>query len=791
MKQNLVLNGLKTVPVLVFGMVILLSACKENDLYDEDYAKWLYKETFPVKEIDPQQDWSTIRSVTADMRVDEDEGEYYTLKIYTGNILEEETEALLLASAEILNGKEITLSFDCPKDLETVWVSRVDKHKRRIVRPYSIEENILSVRFGSSVQTKTRGAGYNPLFDFPGIEIKNTYSPTDIDNLIANAKKDNSGKYIQFFNANQSDIREGDIYVVDQSGMIDPTRIVHGNGWQNRESVVKVIVTGANTVFTLPKESTIQAGLEIIVMNQATLKIEDDLDVNHTGAITILKGGSLAAEDIKFTGGGNFYNGGTVVMEDLTLNGGTFYNYGTFQADDLEGHNTGGKVVNRGSFILKGDLEGLYVESNCRMEVDELKPNGMLIGANSMVKCKELEAHGTGRSTEGKQVIRMEGNSMLEVTEEASFNNMGIWGPYEGSDYAYVRIHEEGDKSNYSPNVLETYILNNVYMELDKVDKYSNITHGMLNGINWGNGAWGNMNATLAKFGESPVYIPEGDCTNGNKPGEEGEDTDNEKVMYYTYAFEDNYPQPGDYDFNDIILDVSAPQRRGNKIDFYVTLQAVGATKHIGAGIRLLGKAKEYTESAELTEYDVESFLATIGGDNDLYMGATQNGLESDCGDDIVVPLFGDAHAVMGCPYRYMINTAHDEIDYTPKKVKVTLHMGQGYKTWDFSLKEHTDFFITHNEVLNAVGTSSYKRKPRVEVHLFEQRDTPTYRGLVFKENAAAAGKVTWGIMIPEFRYPLETVSIITAYSDFEKWAADMNSYKGWYKSVTSETTWR
>ena len=67
--------------------------------------------------------------------------------------------------------------------------------------------------------------------------------------------------------------------------------------------------------------------------------------------------------------------------------------------------------------------------------------------------------------------------------------------------------------------------------------------------------------------------------------------------MPYTYVFEDNYPLVGDYDFNDIVLDVTIEYDRGadNKITstyLNVALTAAGATKTIGAGLRIVGIEK-------------------------------------------------------------------------------------------------------------------------------------------------------------------------------------------------------
>ena len=53
------------------------------------------------------------------------------------------------------------------------------------------------------------------------------------------------------------------------------------------------------------------------------------------------------------------------------------------------------------------------------------------------------------------------------------------------------------------------------------------------------------------------------------------------KPQTYTFLFEENYPEPGDYDYNDVVLRVSLQRTDVNQITVGVTLSAVGAVKHI------------------------------------------------------------------------------------------------------------------------------------------------------------------------------------------------------------------
>ena len=70
--------------------------------------------------------------------------------------------------------------------------------------------------------------------------------------------------------------------------------------------------------------------------------------------------------------------------------------------------------------------------------------------------------------------------------------------------------------------------------------------------------------------------------------------------MRMTYCYEDNFPVPGDYDFNDVVLGLKMekkPRRNGASRDtlvLKVEVKAVGATEPIGAALRLKNIKEEH-----------------------------------------------------------------------------------------------------------------------------------------------------------------------------------------------------
>lgn len=154
-------------------------------------------------------------------------------------------------------------------------------------------------------------------------------------------------------------------------------------------------------------------------------------------------------------------------------------------------------------------------------------------------------------------------------------------GPSNG--YALVKIEEVEQLNNFQS-------AGNIYYEIKEFDDDISTEKWMDRFYD----ALKNSEGTISKFGESPITIPAGDCTGeGNTPNESGEEIE-VNPMNYTYAFEDNYPSAGDYDFNDIVLNVSTEYTKEKStnaiksIQYNITLSAVGATKQLGAALRLV-----------------------------------------------------------------------------------------------------------------------------------------------------------------------------------------------------------
>ena len=265
------------------------------------------------------------------------------------------------------------------------------------------------------------------------------------------------------------------------------------------------------------------------------------------------------------------------------------------------------------------------------------------------------------------------------------------------------------------------------------------------------------------------------------------------KPQTYTFLFEENYPEPGDYDYNDVVLRVSLQRTDANQITVGVTLSAVGAVKQIAGCIRLVGYRFQ----------DIDSVFTTTGASfNDginkqiLYFHKETDLLIEGRNHEAVLNLFCDAHWAMA------FNPSADYGLFQRKKYNVTTESGDNAQlrstrtinyvitfkdasTLDnFTLETLDPFIITdYNAGTWETHTEQFK-----SAQVLHKYFVPSFKDL------------PWALMVPdaEFKYPLEgeeigykkktetgVVAMFGAYTtlghSFGEWAENHNASLDWY----------
>ncbi|AVM52039.1 LruC domain-containing protein [Bacteroides zoogleoformans] len=768
--------------ILFITVGLLFQGCKE-DVFNPEKVKATYQDRFPVKDIDPEMDWKTTRAVQVDVAVNLDADTDYSIRIYDDNPLTENSAAHLLSEGTANNKMAFLSTMDCPIDVTDVYVCLTDASNRSVVKLCSIEDGNLQTLFGLSPSTRaaTR-AGNN------GITI---YTPdrteAEIKVLAATAKELNE-KVV---------IKKGDVYKISKGTTYQGKITNHGinNG------TATIIVEG--TWEPKGNMSKINTGIDLIVAGDGKIILPKDGNRNNEKALylvgssrfIVFQGGSIVGETtgtgciyLSNASGGRFnYNAGTIQVHTLEMSvaNGTFYNSGKIDANELIINNNGSKLINQGEAnLVTVPHSNCLIENGCRLTVSQDFYGSLVLGDNCSATIGNYAPNGNW----GGKYITMGSNSMLTINGTAKLAGIKVTGPQNGN--ALIKIGTLTDLNGFK------HENGHIYYEV-QTDQITDVwmrktfLHYLLN-----------TNGTLSKWGEAPIHIPAGDCTGkGNIPASGTGTSTTDEAITYTYAFEDNFPMVGDYDFNDIVLDVKTSYKREKQsnaikyIQLDVTLVAAGAGHTLGAGLRIVNIPKSAIRSIR-TGGDDRRFQETLTSPRTgkLFFAYNPSTHMENGDNDIVIPLFNDEHQVFGVEQGTHVNTASTAgLHADGKKAytyEIIIELADQTKQSPLFSKDNLDFFICYQ----------YQQMPkRVEVHLYEfWKNKTTAGGMAMDTNLDLAGNNTWAICVPNFRYPKELVNISIssnpsagAYPLFLNWAKNRNANTDWYLSPNENKVYR
>ena len=262
------------------------------------------------------------------------------------------------------------------------------------------------------------------------------------------------------------------------------------------------------------------------------------------------------------------------------------------------------------------------------------------------------------------------------------------------------------------------------------------------------------------------------------------------------YCFEAEYPKPGDWDYNDVVMTISKEIVRDlpNVVALNVSLDAVGYLEQIAAAIRLVGYPNN---KVTITQNESSTFVREPARERKIL---TQKELQfASLNGDAVINLFDDAHLAMyhsdkdGNVYRRYFNTIEnptsDNKGAVQPAVKVTFYLDFDDENMarNFQLTELDPFILVQygTSGSNFWEIHTYPYKLHEVVYHYYNGAAQSYDNLY-----------TWAIPIPDgdFRYPLEgepmgmlknsivSGSYQTIGHSFGEWVMDATSARDWYE---------
>ncbi len=706
------------------------------------------------KTIDPQQTWSTAKTVQLDVFSEIAEG---VLKVYAASPVGQNVPALYVSSIE--KGEQKTISVTCPADATQLYVAVYDSENYMRYEVASINGNKLSVTFASS-NADTANSRRAPGTSFPNTHTflskpdPSIYAqsvPAGVAYL-GDLRDPWGGRQIYHFTVYQFWI-DAEAVAATKSMNLQP-----GYGNQPTTTYIVGTVNAPNDLyltagsklyltkgskFVLPNGdySFGQSNVQIIIAEGAELVCKGKLQFSNT---TLYNNGTVTVKNLECAGSGKVYNDakGTLDIEKkLTIanNNSEVVNDGELNAEELQvngsGHfmnnnkaNIGGNTVvnsNNNSWVNNGTFHcndflynggGSYnVINNCKLICDDqfyigLGQNQGEFKLDGSIECKNF-IHGIGNT-------RMAGKSIIKVAETLTCQAMadgcyfGFYGPdSDANGYAVVQAKKITAKKLTQRRSISYrgYLIVATDDHWEQCDANDSKVNG--NYPYWDQGD--HVKMSLKNKNDITQTITPTDCNVGIS----GQTiVINEPKQYFYYAFED-LGTTDDFDFNDVVVRVSAPENGESEVE----LIAAGGT---------------------LVTYVTYGLL-----DNKKTLG-------------------GEVHAVFGETTKTMVNTGYGSHHEARSlgKIKVDSNAELDNLPIGIDVKGNGCQVVRVSQSVENIG-----RPPLVIV-------TCGY------PSGTNAGKWFW---------PSERTKISAAYTNFGNWGANASSYKNWYQQYTEDKVYK
>lgn len=476
-----------------------------------------------------------------------------------------------------------------------------------------------------------------------------------------------------------------------------------------------------------------------------------------------------------FSPNGRVYNYGLLTVNgEFNLNSGAILeNYGTINVESNIDANQ--NVTNEGTIYAKGHINfnsNITVINKCLIKSD----NDININAASITMTNGALI------AAGNTTINGNSSLLLQNQSEVYTNNMMVNKDIEGS----------GSLNSIVANGTSTINGNaKIKGAIEFADNDGVLTNG--NASSFINGA------TFVTIANATNYIPKSACnpagigtpsivdTDGDGVADELDDYPTDPARAYdnyfpsktgfaSLAFEDLWPGTGDYDFNDLVVNVrfnrvtnASNQVVEVKNKYYVA--AIGGSLTNGFAVQF----------DNLSPSDIQSVTGTQveGGNYSISGNGTENGPIK-----AVVILWNDPRNIVTSHGGSMFNT----IEGNPTGESDTLNLVVKFTT---------------PKAPEVIGTAPFnhflikKNERGSEIHLFNALPTSmadmTLFGTANDASSPADGfyyrtkdNLPWGLFIPEvFAYPVEKADILTAHLKFGAWAESAGTTNtDWYKNL-------
>ncbi|MBR1689010.1 MAG: hypothetical protein IJ710_10895, partial [Prevotella sp.] len=597
MKKQYLMNG-----VAALALAFAAASCShETNLYNPNQVAQDFTNSFEdtFGNIADGQDWQTLTNVEADVTVNLNYADTYTIGIYDQNPLNG-ASASLLGITQTKEGQTAQLNFTAPKGTNNFFVVAFDEKGRAISQGVSLTDGKLVANLGTAASAakaprrateagnpyaKTLNDYLNPVYvkvndwdQFPEVKqitvdqmkAYGTFTDTDIE---SNSTLTN-GTWVWDASKNQSvltyNIADGKHFRVAAGTEI--TKVFHVNGDQNYTNDVVIYVEGK-----MHLNGNTLNGPTIVVAPGGEVIIDGNTNMSNSGRIIVMDGGKITgAKGVAYNinNGGWSYNAGTIEFDgELNVNGSNFYNNGNVKVDLLR-NTAGGTFTNFGTIEARtntgaGDTYNSTIVNGCYMKFTE----DAGIGCLTLLENSRLDVGGKAEFANNADNKKNYLGASSEINVGTLYvNTTEFFGPENTSDFAIIKA----EKIQFAADILINEDYNNHYQNSEEGDLKWVWMYGKVNNRGTIYLDWDNTQIVANKYEDvykcilaanysyvneanapESIKILASECTGDgyNSDGNPGQPIPTPSVNY-SIAFED-LGSIGDFDFNDVVLYVA------------------------------------------------------------------------------------------------------------------------------------------------------------------------------------------------------------------------------------------
>lgn len=807
------------IPCLFAGALLLVISCSK-DYFDADEYRNIVQATFPVEDVDPLQNWATIGSAQLTVRLNMKSGKTYTVHIYDQNPIKPEGTLSLLGQGSVTDGETTTVNISYPLASPIVYVALFDQEGYMTVYDAKIEDKqaVLSIVQASRQARRPVLRSHGSTFEFaeqPADADYKNVAPTDAVDLSQYSSygyvywPEYRAPVFQSFTVQpgerylQLDHGVADIYFLPGNHTITgayitgDTRLFLLPGAhvtfqnelnQNNDQFKLYVAEGATLTapngisynFWLYNRGTISTSkmtqyAKGCLMNEGTVTIDNNLQIANWQS-QVVNYGELNCASLSVEGSGHLLNLNTMTVSGTTSissNNCSWVNEGSYTTATYDYTAGSTNVINNCRLVVTGDMKIHLGESS----VNCFQNNG---GAS--VECGTFYINVSTVKMGAGSVIKVNGTATMHQTK-ADYSIQGI-----GDDYAMFQAQRivmgqdgQGYEATYRGKV---YVACNDHFAQGYSGTYP--YYQLLEG------------AALTTHDGANIHVTESGCAAAFSGQPTPEPTSSDFAL--RYCFEDNFPQVGDYDFNDAVITVT-PTISGKNVTLRISLDAVGASELIAGALRIKGLRSGDIVS-HTREGNMDEGLPSNVGDRTIATDEDILPRSMTTTDDIVLPLFNNAHWSLGRTIdangsvrSWFYNTVKrgDSYDSYLNDVEPAV------VTYHFELTDEAKTAFFTEQYLDPFIVEGYNGT-NWEVHTVPFKTEEVLSDYSTGVNRAYTDNFPWAICVPgnSFKYPIEWQSIGSfkendgidgAYKEpghsFAEWARDRRQATDWYNYPT------